>query len=43
MRFTLVLASVILLSALVSAQDNYEIQVYRSDTVPPGSTMAIVG
>ena len=30
---------VILLAALAHAQDNYEIQVYRSDTVPPGSTM----
>jgi len=27
------------LAPAVSAQDNYEIQVYGSDTVPPGHTM----
>jgi hypothetical protein len=39
MRFALVLASFVLLPGRVSAQDNYEIQVYSYDTVPPGQTM----
>jgi hypothetical protein len=39
MRFALLLASVVLLPPWVSAQDNYEIQVYSYDTVPPGQTM----
>jgi len=39
--FATVVCSVVLLffSAEVRAQDNYEIQVYGAETVPPGYTM----
>src|SRR5689334_12539966 len=38
-RLVTILPAILLLSALVRAQDNYEIQVYAADTVPPASTM----
>src|ERR1043166_9039008 len=38
-RLVKILPAILLLSALVRAQDNYEIQVYAADTVPPASTM----
>jgi hypothetical protein len=40
LRFAVLLSATLALAALPSAaQDNYEIQVYGYDTVPPGSTM----
>jgi hypothetical protein len=39
MRFIFTLICVILLATSVKAQDNYEIQVYGSETVEPGRTM----
>jgi len=38
-RLPFCLALICLLAVSTSAQDNYEIQVYGSDTVPPGQTM----
>lgn len=38
-RYFLLLISIILISVKVKAQDNYEIQVYGSETVEPGRTM----
>lgn len=44
LRFVLVVSIVVVAGAIgvarpASAQDNYEIQVYGADTVPPGATM----
>jgi hypothetical protein len=40
LRFAVLLSATLALAALPSAaQDNYEIQVYGYDTVPPGNTM----
>ncbi|MBZ5646512.1 MAG: hypothetical protein LAN37_04735 [Acidobacteriia bacterium] len=38
-RALLALATLLLLAAAAAAQDNYEVQVYGSDTVPSGATM----
>ncbi len=38
-RLLTVVPVIMLLGALARAQDNYEIQVYAADTVPPASTM----
>jgi hypothetical protein len=38
-RSPVIFLPIVCLAAVAHAQDNYEIQVYGSDTVPPGSTM----
>jgi len=38
-RASLALATLLLLAGAAAAQDNYEVQVYGSDTVPSGATM----
>jgi hypothetical protein len=38
-RSLVIFLPIVCLAAVAHAQDNYEIQVYGSDTVPPGSTM----